>query len=103
LSSNRAGHAWSRDKFELLECRKHHAASVFVTDAMVESHLEGHSEIRQKWSSEVVGSWFDDDEKCDQFLLRANRFLHEHVALSMGILQDVVQTSFDHLLSGVWN
>jgi len=40
----------------------------------------------------LFGSWFSDDEASDQFLLRANRFLREHVELSVRIVQDVVKT-----------
>ena len=39
------------------------------------------------------GGWFRSSEtSSDQFLLRANRFLREHVELSMYIVQDVVKT-----------
>jgi hypothetical protein len=77
---------WSCDTFESLECKKQHAASIFVTDAMVQKRLERRPEIQQMWSSQVVGSWFcDDDETADDFLLRANRFLRDHNRHSMCI------------------
>ena len=92
LSSRTLGDLWSRDKFELRECKKQYAPSIFITDAMVQKRLERHPEKQQMWSSQVMGSWFYDDETAEDFLLRANRFFRDHTKDSSCILQGVVET-----------
>ena len=76
-----------RDDFEGLECRKQHAAGIFVTSMMVCDHLRGNPDEKLQWEKQVERSWFYDDEPPSNFLLRANRFLREHMTHSISILQ----------------
>ena len=78
---------WGREVFEGLECRKQHAAGIFVTSMMICDHLHGSPDVKLKWENEVDRSWFYDDEPASDFLLRANRFLREEIIHSMSILQ----------------
>ena len=83
---------WARDVFEGLECRKQHAAGIFVTSMMISDHLHGKPDVKLKWENQVERSWFYDDEPASDFLLRANRFLREQMTHSISILQTPVRT-----------
>ena len=83
---------WACDVFEGLECRKQHAAGIFVTSKMICDHLHGKPDVKLKWENQVERSWFYDDEPASDFLLRANRFLREQMTHSVCILQTPVRT-----------
>jgi len=82
---------WSRAEFERLECSKHFAAAIFVTDVMVRHSLKGHAESVRLWQQDVVKNWFQDSEEASAFLFRANTFLRENVINGIGVVTQVVK------------
>lgn len=84
---------WARDEFQLLKCSKESAAAVFVTDCFVRHHLgESDRESLRVWQQDVTRDWFENEESASVFLVRANRFLREHVLDGVSVLQHVVET-----------
>jgi hypothetical protein len=84
---------WSRADFERSGCGKQFAAAIFVTDMMVRHSLCWHAESVRMWLQDVVKSWFQNGEDASAFLLRANRFLREHLVNGISVVTLVVETN----------
>ena len=85
-------HTWARFEFELMDCSKKYAAAIFVTDKMARHHLRGHDDVVRVWQQDVVRDWFQNNENASAFLLRANRFLRQHVVDGISVVNHVVKT-----------
>eukprot|EP00802_Teleaulax_amphioxeia_P006502 Tamp_06506.p1 GENE.Tamp_06506~~Tamp_06506.p1 ORF type:complete len:693 (-),score=91.17 Tamp_06506:100-2178(-) len=83
---------WSVEDFQLLGCRKEYAAAIFVTNSLVLHHLQRRADSLAIWKREVENNWFETDESAPAFLLRANRFLRQHLIEEMIILNQIVET-----------
>jgi hypothetical protein len=75
-------------------CIKEFAAAIYVTDLMVRHHLKGHAASLGLWEGNVVKSWFEPENVQDAsvFLLRANKFLREHLVEGIQVVGNVVKT-----------
>jgi ankyrin repeat protein len=83
---------WTRAEFKRLGCNKPFAAAIFVTDMLVQKSLKGHAESGLAWQQDVVKSWFTNGEDASTFVLRANKFLREHVVNGTSVVTQVVET-----------
>jgi Leucine-rich repeat (LRR) protein len=83
---------WTRAEFKRLGCNKPFAAAIFVTDMMVQQSLKGHAESGLAWQQDVVKSWFTNGEEASTLVLRANKFLREHVVNGTSVVTQVVET-----------
>ncbi len=83
---------WTRAELKRLGSNKHFAAAIFVTDMMVQQSLPWHAESGLAWQQDVVKSWFASGEEASAFLLRANKFLREHVINVTSVVTKVVGT-----------
>eukprot|EP00802_Teleaulax_amphioxeia_P006519 Tamp_06523.p1 GENE.Tamp_06523~~Tamp_06523.p1 ORF type:complete len:520 (+),score=79.96 Tamp_06523:1013-2572(+) len=83
---------WSLDDFQRLGCRKEDAAAIFITNRMVLHLLQRQSDSLAIWKREVENNWFENVESASSYLLRANRFLRQHLIDRTIILNQVVET-----------
>jgi hypothetical protein len=83
---------WTHADFKLLGCNKPFAATIFVTDMMVQQLLKGHAESGLAWQQDVVKNWFTNGEEASTFVLRANKFLREHCVNGTTVVTQVVGT-----------
>ena len=86
---------WVRDDFESRRCDKKYARCIFIIDKMLHEHLSRKESSKQKWISDVVQNWFDNDVSASDFLLKANTFLRDpqHSVDGMHIFESVVDTT----------
>jgi hypothetical protein len=61
---------------------------------MVRHHLKGRTESLEVWERNVVKGWFEPEnvQNASVFLLRANKFLREHLVDGIQIIETVVKT-----------
>jgi hypothetical protein len=84
---------WPRSDLKS-NCSKEFAAAIYVTDLMVRHHLRGHAASLGLWERDVVEGWFEPQNFQDAlvFLLRANKFLREHLVGGIQVVENVVKT-----------
>lgn len=85
---------WDFAEFERLDCSKPHAASVFITDKIIQLNLKEHEESAQKWKRDVTQGWFENaEEEASAFLKTADTFLREHVVNGVRIIESPIRTN----------
>jgi hypothetical protein len=84
---------WPRSDLKS-NCIKEFPAAIYVTDLMVRHHLKGHAASLGLWERDVVKGWFEPENVQDAsvFLLRANKFLREHLVEGIQVVENVVKT-----------